>query len=77
MIRKSPFNFTKNLNYFSFWVLLVHYSIFASSAFILFFIRKEGNRGDAIFAFKKTGHLGSLTAANWVSFDFNVAYSSR
>ena len=22
-------------------------------------------------------HLGSLTAANWVSFDFNVAYSSR
>jgi len=21
--------------------------------------------------------LGSLTAANWVSFDFNVAYSSR
>jgi len=22
------------------------------------------------------GHLGSLTAANWVSFDFNVAYSS-
>jgi len=21
-------------------------------------------------------HLGSLTAANWVSFDFNVAYSS-
>ena len=23
------------------------------------------------------GHLGSLTAANWVSFDFNVAYSSR
>jgi len=24
-----------------------------------------------------TWHLGSLTAANWVSFDFNVAYSSR
>ena len=22
------------------------------------------------------GHLGSLTAANWVSFDFNVSYSS-
>ena len=22
-------------------------------------------------------HVGSLTAANWVSFDFNVAYSSR
>ena len=22
-------------------------------------------------------HSGSLTAANWVSFDFNVAYSSR
>jgi len=21
-------------------------------------------------------HLGSLTAANWVSFDFNVSYSS-
>ena len=21
-------------------------------------------------------HLGSLTASNWVSFDFNVAYSS-
>jgi len=21
-------------------------------------------------------HLGSFTAANWVSFDFNVAYSS-
>ena len=25
----------------------------------------------------QTKHLGSLTAANWVSFDFNVAYSSR
>ena len=23
-----------------------------------------------------TGHLGSLTAANWVSLDFNVSYSS-
>jgi len=24
----------------------------------------------------KSRHLGSLTAANWVSFDFNVSYSS-
>jgi len=27
--------------------------------------------------YQSTRHLGSLTAANWVSFDFNVAYSSR
>jgi len=26
--------------------------------------------------FNSRGHLGSLTAANWVSFDLNVSYSS-
>ena len=32
--------------------------------------------GSVVVVVGPSRHLGSLTAANWVSFDFNVAYSS-
>ena len=32
--------------------------------------------GSVVGVLGPSRHLGSLTAANWVSFDFNVSYSS-
>ena len=37
---------------------------------------REGETVTCEFLYKSDWHLGSLTAANWVSFDFNVSYSS-
>ena len=50
--------------------VLVNLQMRPCSIYHIFFLNKSG-----LFKIQKE-HLGSLTAANWVSFDFNVAYSS-
>ena len=39
-------------------------------------LRSAAVGGSVVGVVRASRHLGRLTAANWVSFDFNVSYSS-